>query len=402
MSVAIDILKPALPMAAPISLGCRMQLAMGIAAAKEPTEILEAISTGQRFALHHDFYLPEPNRNDPDWVDQYRSVSVPFLIHATRPRFSEELREISRGDIVGGFEREELKASTIVEATSFGLLSYNAAVAFLAALEKRLVEEKSALPAVQRSINTYFTGASVMKRAALDFGFLFSSFVYLKDWNYSLAAASVFVAVVEASAFALGARTKRLRSEANRRRALKSDKLKNMVEQIRMGRTRLESIKEEIPFRAESPGLVNGEMRLAKIWEQAGDRRGQAVVVSGVDSLSPLARQKLRYIVVELPDGADREIRVATLEILHPHLFIPGEKLVGAGMLLYRGDGADRLINIDGQSETYPTRETSVMSTIPSMLAKNRGTDAVVRTFKEVMGDSAGVVRVKDIEELDS
>jgi len=104
----------------------------------------------------------------------------------------------------------------------------------------------------------------------------------------------------------------------------------------------------------------------------------------------------VRYIVVELPKGG-KEIRMASPDVLHAHLFIEGEKLVGAGMMVYRPNGSAPDIRFDGVSDTYPTRESSVMSTIPSMLAVKRGTNAVAHAFRELFGEAAVITRVDNV-----
>ncbi|MBN1283602.1 MAG: hypothetical protein JXA24_07520 [Proteobacteria bacterium] len=381
-----------------MSLGAKISLVMNMARTRDPLEAGKSLSIGKEFARQNDFYLPTPDMQNPDWFREYKTFTVPYLVHSTRRIFSREVREISAArDILELFINESLSAPCVVKATSMGLLSYNASSELLLRLEEDLDSKLESLPPVLPSSNPYFGFSWVARRTVLDAAFFLSTYIFLGEIQHQLFATAGFAAAMEAAFLARGLTLRRRRVEANLERAARSDELVAMKNAVVEQRAALESMKDNIPFRVDSPDPANRQMRIARIVEQAGDVTGRAAILDSKGVPRVLSDRVLNYIVVELPGEAGREIRVAIPEVMHPHLFIEGDKLVGAGTMIYRTEGARPELLFDGRSDIYPTTEDSVMRTIHAMLSNNRGTKTVESCFRRFFGADVDIRRVDDL-----
>jgi len=379
--------------------GSQMAMALKVIGAVTEFEIGQVLPIARELAAEHDFFLPEPDFTNESALDEYRTMTVPYFIYQMRPALNGIMMRV--GDyrrLADGITAEGITLGLLPDIALAGLITYRTADDLLERLERELESGMEGLPSTLSSNNPYFTVPSVMVRMLANMGLLGGGLILFENSWLALGVMLGAVPAIEAVSYFHGKKVMSSRIEINKQRAAALNCYRNSLEDLRALRARMNEIRDEVPAEVVLPEPTTLAMRKAILRVKLGERHGWVDIVSGLPTLEAHADLAVKYYAAETAEGRGRETRILSPNLIHPLGYLEGDKLIGAGYLVYRAGGRDRpLITIDGNSRTHPTHENSVKDTVPSMLAEKRGLVAVKDLLREVVGEGVDIEIVNNV-----
>ena len=368
----------AAPTLADLSFGAQIGMAINVMNAETAPDMEDGYESARKLARLYSFR--EPRTIPPFSKGDYRvSVATPFA-DEMRPMIDGEFIHISKEvNPSDKFAEQEITPKIILDSAILGLATFEAANKALFSTARDLARQ------IELS---HGTPPPEYRNASFPI-FVIASNLSLATFLMSDQSILPFVAVGAALFIGIGTIVNSMWIDSAQSR---SDSLSRMTSAVRQkdlviaatAHMGLLSSRNEIPHPGKPcprPSLIPGMSAIA----HSDPQESKTKIVKEPDDFIGLEDILLKYLVVEVAENGEREVRVTPSTSLHSDLLLLGERIVGAGHLVMLGlEHGRRVIMLDGRSDIFPTGERWVEVPARHFLSDNAGLGEVLKAFETV------------------